>query len=109
MILIVNKYLLGKGFKGISLWPFVVLRHRKDAKDPVFINHERIHLKQQQELLVLPFYLLYLSEFGLRFIKYRNVYKAYRNISFEREAYENELDLEYCKTRKLWGFRKFFY
>lgn len=109
MILIVNKYLLGKGFKGISLWPFVVLRHKKSAKDPVFINHERIHLKQQQELLVLPFYLVYLAEFGLRYLKYRNSYKAYRNISFEREAYENEADLHYCKNRKLWGFMDYFY
>lgn len=109
MILIVNKYLLGKGFKGISLWPFVVLRHKKDAKDPVFINHERIHLKQQQELLVLPFYLLYLTEFSLRFLRYRSAAKAYRNISFEREAYENETDLQYCKARKRWGFIYYFF
>lgn len=104
MILVVNKYLLGKGFKGISLWPFVVLRQKESADDLIFINHERIHLKQQQELLVLPFYLLYLAEFVVRYFKYRNAYTAYRNISFEKEAYENESDLQYCKTRKIWGF-----
>lgn len=108
MILIVNKYLLGKSFKGISLWPFVVLRHKDAARDPVFINHERIHLKQQQELLVLPFYFLYLAEFGFRFLKYRNAFKAYRNISFEREAYNNEKDLTYCENRRLWGFTRYF-
>lgn len=108
MILIVNKYLLGKRFKGISLWPFVVLRNRKDAQDPVFLNHERIHLKQQQELLILPFYVLYLFEFFIRFILYRNAYKAYYNISFEREAYRNEFDLSYCKNRKLWSFTNYF-
>lgn len=107
MILIVNKYLLGKGFRGISLWPFVVLRNKKDAEDRVFINHERIHLKQQLELFILPFYLWYLTEFGIRYLLYRNAYKAYYNISFEREAYQNEFDLLYCKRRKLWAFRKY--
>lgn len=104
MILIVNKYLLGKRFRGISLWPFVVLRNKKDAHDPVFLNHERIHLKQQIELLVLPFYVFYLLEFFMRFILYGNAFKAYYNISFEREAYRNEYDLNYCKKRKLWAF-----
>lgn len=107
MILIVNKYLLGKGFRGISLWPFVVLRNKIDATDPVFLNHERIHLKQQLELLVLPFYVWYLSEFFIRYLLYRNAYKAYYNISFEREAYQNEFNLTYCTKRKIWAFRKY--
>lgn len=107
MILIVNKYLLGRKFKGISLWPFVVLRNRKDLDDPVFLNHERIHLKQQLELLVLPFYILYLTEFVIRYVLYKNAYKAYYNISFEREAYRNEFDLHYCKRRNFWAFMKY--
>lgn len=107
MILVVNKYLLGKSFRGISLWPFVVLRNKKDAQDPVFLNHERIHLKQQMELLVLPFYVLYISEFLIRYFLYGNAYKAYYNISFEREAYRNEFDLIYCKRRKFWAFRDY--
>ncbi len=107
MILIVNKYIPGKSFKGISLWPFVVIRNREDAEDPVFLNHERIHLKQQLELLVLPFYVWYLSEFFIRYILYRNAFKAYYNISFEREAYRNEFDLKYCKKRSLWAFRNY--
>ncbi len=108
MILIVNKYLLGKGFKGISLWPFIILRDKEDAGDAVFLNHERIHLKQQLELFILPFYLIYLSEFLIRYILYRNARKAYYNISFEREAYRNEFDLHYFKRRKFWAFRKYF-
>ena len=107
MILIVNKYLLGKSFRGVSLWPFVVLRNKKDADDAVFINHERIHLKQQLELFVLPFYVWYLSEFLFRYLLYRNAHKAYYNISFEREAYRNEYDLTYCKRRKFWAFRDY--
>lgn len=109
MILIVNKYLLAKGFRGISLWPFVVLRHKESAGDKIFLNHERIHLKQQQELLVLPFFVFYLAEFVLRYIMYQNSYMAYRNISFEREAYNNERDLEYCNNRKFWAFSPYFF
>lgn len=104
MIVIVNKYLLGKGFYGVTLWPFVIVRNAALAKDPVFINHERIHLKQQLELLILPFYIWYITEFFIRFLKYRNFYKAYKNISFEREAYSNERDLFYCRRRKTWKF-----
>jgi hypothetical protein len=108
MILIVNKYLLAKGYKGISLWPFVVLRHKEAAGDKVFLNHERIHFIQQQELLVLPFYVFYLAEFFWRYIMYQNFYMAYRNISFEREAYSNEKNLKYCENRKIWAFSSYF-
>lgn len=104
MIVVVNKYLLAKGFKGISLWPFVILKHKSLAKDSVFMNHERIHLRQQIEMLILPFYLWYSLEFLLRFVQFQNAYLAYKNISFEREAYENESDLNYYRKRHLWNF-----
>ena len=104
MIVVVNKYLLAKGFKGISLWPFVILKHKALAKNPVFMNHERIHLRQQIEMLILPFYLWYSLEFLLRLYQFRNGYLAYRNISFEREAYANEAHLNYIRKRHLWNF-----
>lgn len=104
MIVVVNKYFLAKGFNGISLWPFVILKHKALAKNPVFINHERIHLKQQIEMLILPFYLWYFLEYIVRFFQYKNSYAAYKNISFEREAYENETDLYYFKKRCFWNF-----
>ena len=68
------------------------------------INHERIHLRQQLELLIIPFYIMYVVEFLIRLLQYRTWKKAYRNISFERECYLNETDLDYLKTRKLWAF-----
>lgn len=104
MIVVVNKYFLAKGFKGVSLWPFMILKHKALAKDPVFINHERIHLKQQIEMLVLPFYLWYSIEFIVRLVQYKNRYSAYKNISFEREAYSNESNLDYFRKRSLWNF-----
>ncbi len=104
MIVVVNKYLLAKGFKGMSLWPFVILKHQSLAKEPVFMNHERIHLSQQIEMLILPFYLWYSLEFVLRLVQFKNVNLAYKNISFEREAYANESDLNYFRIRHFWNF-----
>jgi hypothetical protein len=107
MFLIVTKYLIPKGYRGLAVFPFVFVKYSLDKKNPVFVNHERIHLRQQLELLIIPFFVLYFLEFFLRLIQYRNVDLAYRNISFEREAYANEKDLDYLKNRFLWRFIKF--
>ena len=107
MLLIVNKYLLRKRFVGITLWPFIVMKNKELKEDVVFINHERIHLRQQLELLILPFFIIYGIEFLIGLIKYKEAYTAYRNISFEREAYKNEDNLNYLKKKKLWSFVKF--
>lgn len=107
MILLVLPKLLRKNFGGIALWPFIVLRHQSLGKDSVFMNHERIHLRQQVELLIVFFYLWYGVAFLWRWIPCRNRYQAYRNICFEREAYGNENNLQYLKNRPFWGFLKF--
>ena len=107
MIVLVNRYLLRKKFSGIALWPFIILKEKKLKEDPVFLNHERIHLRQQLELLILPFFIWYLIEFIVRLIQYKNRNLAYRNISFEREAYKNEKDLDYLKKRSFWRFISF--
>lgn len=93
-----------KGFVGITLYPFIFLK-RKDLKhDAELINHEKIHLKQQQELLIVFFFLFYLIEWTVKFLKYRNTFLAYKNLSFEREAYLNQDNLYYLENRKTWAF-----
>lgn len=64
------------------------------------IIHENIHLRQQKEMLVVFFYLWYAIEWIVRLIQYKDSHEAYRNISFEREAYNNEYDDEYLGIRK---------
>ncbi|MCB0452541.1 MAG: hypothetical protein KDC94_06520 [Aequorivita sp.] len=108
MILIVRPKLLRKNYNGITLWPFVVIKHHSLKEDAVFLNHEKIHLRQQAELLLVFFYLFYGLEFLLRLIQYQNRHEAYRNISFEREAYRYESELDYLKKRKAYGFFKFY-
>ncbi|TBW30212.1 hypothetical protein [Gramella sp. KN1008] len=107
MILIVNKRLLSGRFKGLSVWPFVILESRQLKKDKFFLNHERIHLRQQLELLVIFFYVWYAIEFFVRYLDCRDGMLAYRNISFEKEAYRRENDLNYLKYRAVWAFRKY--
>lgn len=95
---------------GITLFPFIILREKYNKKwakshiTPKIINHESIHVEQQKELLVIFFYLLYLSEWFVRLFMKGN---AYRNISFEREAYANQGDMNYLKNRKLFGFLRY--
>ena len=107
MFLIVSRLLIPKGYSGLTLFPFIIIRHKGDRDDRVLIHHERIHIRQQAEMLVIPFFLWYGIEFILRWIRYRSIALAYKNISFEREAYANEKDPEYLKTRPFWRFVKF--
>lgn len=104
MILIVFKYLTPKGFRGITFYPFVFLADKNDKLNSHFVNHERIHIRQQIEMMVLPFFIWYGIEFLFRWWQFKNRRAAYYNISFEREAYQNEKDLDYLKKRSFWTF-----
>lgn len=107
MIVLVSKYLTPRGFRGLTVYPFVILNNKNDKQNAVLMNHERIHLRQQLELLVLPFFIWYGIEFLVRLWQYKNVNRAYKNISFEREAYTNEKDLYYLKQRSFGSWFKY--
>jgi len=104
MIVLVLKYLTPKGFRGITVFPFVFVVRKEDKKDVVFLNHEKIHIRQQLELLLVPFFIWYGIEFLIRWWQYGNRHTAYRNISFEREAYANEINPDYLSKRPFWNF-----
>ena len=100
--------------KGMALFPFIVLRER--LKNPEgyeiestkrTINHETIHFQQALELFVIPFYIFYIIEYGIKILIYRgNMTKAYKSISFEREAFTNDDNLNYLPTRKRYNWIK---
>ncbi len=108
MFLIVSKYLIPNGYTGMTVFPFIILKHKHYLNHKTTINHEKIHIRQQIELLVLPFYILYFGNLFFNYLKYRNFQMAYRNIIFEREAYANENALDYLKSRSFWRFIKYF-
>lgn len=94
--------------EGITLYPFIILR--RDIKDtasaPYVINHEKIHIVQQGELLILFFILAYFYEYIAGRLRGDSPGAAYRNISFEREAYTHMYDLKYLERRKFLAHRK---
>jgi hypothetical protein len=107
MIVIVSKYLIPTGYKGLTIFPFIILKSKKDKLDIVLVNHERIHIQQQIELLFVPFFVWYFCEYIIRLLQFKDHYLAYKNIGFEKEAYAYEADLQYLKTRPLWSFLKY--
>ena len=122
MKIIKNKYIPFPGYKAINL--FGILFARKKAKiDKITLNHESIHSAQIAEVMIasVPFalllwlltnvwlglllfiasyYLWYVVEWLIRLPKGN----AYKNISFEREAYANEDYSDYLSERKLFAF-----
>lgn len=94
--------------RAIALWPFGVrVINLKTVlwRSNYVINHELIHIKQQAEMLIIPFYLWYLIEWLIRLpINGRG---AYRSISFEREAYTNQRRWTYLPKRKHYSWLKY--
>jgi len=121
MKIVRNKYIPFPGYKAINL--FGVLFVKNNAKiDGVTLNHEAIHSRQFVELMVLfavatvfirwwlpvfapfAFYVWYIVEWLIRLLKKGN---AYRNISFEREAYANQGDASYLNGRYWFNFLRY--
>lgn len=82
----------------ITLWPFVFIKKGFDT--PKLMNHESIHIKQYNELLVIGFLLLYIYDWIHGLLLYRNPRTAYLAIRFEQEAYNNDENLGYLDERK---------
>lgn len=89
---------------GMALYPFILVKRADLKNNKVLIRHEQIHLEQQKELLVLPFYLIYLTCYLYNLCLFKNHHKAYMEIPFEREAYQHEAEADYLVKRKSWAW-----
>jgi hypothetical protein len=96
------KFLSFGSAQAIALCPFILLSDKESAE--FLIRHEKIHIRQQLELLIIPFYIWYVVEFLIKLIKYKNRHLAYLNISFEQEAYCNHFASGFLKKRKRFNF-----
>ncbi|AOW20393.1 hypothetical protein [Urechidicola croceus] len=105
-MIIISKHIIPDKFVGLTIFPFIFLKNKDLKGNRTLVNHEKIHLKQQLELLWVPFFLWYSVEFLIKLIIYKNWHEAYRNISFEKEAYQNESNFNYLNQRKLFAFLK---
>ena len=83
---------------GLAILPFIFVPDQDSKSNEVLINHEKIHLQQQKELLFIGFVVWYFIAL------YR---KGYYNVSFEIEAYTNQSNLTYLKHRSWFSFYKY--
>ena len=91
---------------GITLAPFGIYIRKEYLNWNWIVNHEKIHWQQQIEMLIVFFYLWYLIEWFIRkFLFFQK--KAYHKISFEREAFYYEENLNYLNNRKHFTWMKF--
>jgi hypothetical protein len=96
MIVYSSWFPFGKNTDAIALWPFIFVR--KGRKWNEYIErHERIHLRQQIELLLVGFYLLYAILW---------MFKGDNN-PFEKEAYNGQWQEDYLQKRKFWEWTSY--
>lgn len=131
-MIINNKLIPFKGFSAMAIWPFIFVR--KDSYLPEkTLRHEKIHHEQQKEVSligllaaiflnlyfglnwwfflipVLLFYVLYVLIYLWQLINvsFEGKGSAYRNICFEREAYNNIHEKSYLECRKSFAWVKY--
>lgn len=129
--IIYNNLIPMKGYQAITIWPFVFAwKSAKPLKAHVE-NHEKIHLRQQMEVLVAAaavlaaviwiadwswwwmlaslaiYYAGYGLDYAVRRILYRSHLEAYRNIAAEQEAYLNQYDRAYLRQRRPFAWVKY--
>lgn len=117
------KLLLFRGYTTIMLFGFILTK--LNELKPSTLRHENIHRRQYVEcaMLSLPlvfllcwlvscwflflvptfYYILYVGEWLVRLFRSGN---AYRNISFEKEAYQNNPG--YLSERKCFSWMKYY-
>lgn len=103
---IVNRFIPFGTFTAMNLFGIIFVRKgiKLTAAD---VRHERIHTRQMLEMLVLPFYLIYILEWLLRLVQTHNRLRAYLRISFEREAYIHQSEEDYLKRRRPYAWLRY--
>lgn len=109
MLIVRNGVIPFKGFAAMLF--FGILFVRNDLKRELTetdYNHESIHARQCLEMLGVFFYAWYVLEWLVRVpLCGFKVKKAYRSISFEKEAYSNQANREYLSTRTAWSWLRY--
>ena len=119
-MILIRTNILPSGTKLMTIWPFI-FTHKETKVDDKDIRHEEIHGEQQKEMLIigaamavilavcncgwwsllaLPLFLWWYGiEWFIKACYYGNATTAYKNISFEREAYAHQHQLDYLFYR----------
>lgn len=100
---LISKFLSYYHVKAMAIFPLLLLENKSLKDCETIIRHEKIHFRQQLELLIIPFYLIYCFEYLYYYLKWKDKNNAYHSISFEKEAYKNEDNIHYLKNRPLFA------
>lgn len=103
MKVIYNRFIPFKGYKAINLFGVLFVR-KGSVMSKEDMNHEAIHTAQMKEMMYIFFYWWYLAEWILRLFGKGN---AYKRISFEKEAYDNQHNLNYLSEREKYSWTKY--
>lgn len=113
------KYLEWFSSLGMAHLGFLVLVKDKEHKHhQEILNHELIHIAQQRETLVVMWYIFYILDWLYKFLFHTQLFKkgggfissfwkAYKKITFEREAFYYEKDYNYLNIRRHFNWVKF--
>jgi len=128
---IYNNIIPFKGSKAVTIWPLIFARKSAKWLKDYEENHEKIHLRQQLEVLIASaaviaalilifgwswwwmltslfvYYAGYGIDYAIRYVAYGSPHEAYRNIAVEQEAYLNERDMAYLNQRKAFVWVKY--
>ena len=127
---IYNDIIPFKGYKALTLWPWIFIRNGAKARfNERTERHENTHGEQQKELLAvgtilcavlmlsgcgwwslmaLPLFLwLYGLFYLIGLVRYHDHDRAYYNNPFEQEAYRNQENLQYLENRHLFAWVKY--
>lgn len=95
-----------EGYLAINLFGVLFVRGQKQLSERV-IRHEQIHTAQMKEMLYVFFYLWYGIEYIIVRFFHRTQKGAYRDVSFEEEAYTHEADAGYLSAREPYAWVKY--
>lgn len=103
---IANRFIPVKGYKALIILNKVYVRRNTTLQQKDW-THEAIHSKQQKELLLVIFLLLYGLEYVVKLLCTFSFNRAYKSVSFEQEAYEKQHNLQWPYARPDYYWRKF--
>lgn len=102
MIVIRSSWLpVGKTMDCMTLWPFLIVKKGREQyiTDRV-LRHESIHARQQKELLLVGFLIVYAVLWLVYLLRWLSFARAYRDHPMEQEAYTHEDDATYLSNRR---------
>ncbi len=85
---------LARNYRGMVMGRTILFKGDESDVSPTLLRHELIHQEQIDRHGMARFYLIYLRDYLNNLWRLRDHDAAYRNIPFEREAFERENERE---------------